>query len=541
MKLGTASQRQISKVQFRHHWWSAAFILLLICYSFAPVAALFNLSTSVIPSDIKQWLFVRDDLVPDLVFNTLILCVGTLFLSLLLGIGSAISLEHLPKRSQRFFEVLLTLPMAMPIYLYSFIYVGVFEWSAPLPTLVRTLTGGAVNSLNVKNLGGATIVFALALYPYILIPLRLSLRGRSGNMLKCARLLGRSRARAWWDILRAAGQRAILMGMIVIAMECLSEFGAVSMLGVETFTTAIYTAWSSFYSLEIAARLGLMLLVFIVPLIGLEHVLTNRKRSELLQESSHSERSHPSLRALFFIAVTVVLSLGIPLFQLLLWLFEQERDLWTGQLLSLFLMTCALALACGVFAVCLSFALTYISRFHQGTWLDVVNSKLKSFYFYGYALPGNLLAIAFLGVGAVLLGRYSYAGAIGLLVCALSFKFLRVSYKKCEVGNDLVTDDMVKSGLLWQEGKPSKFLRLIYLPMLKPYLGYGVLFMMIEVVKELPLTMILRPMGVNTLSTKLFELTSEGEWESAAPYALVLILLCICFHYVVVRLSTHDK
>jgi iron(III) transport system permease protein len=378
------------------------------------------------------------------------------------------------------------------------------------------------------------MIFSLALYPYILLPVRLSLRGRAASLLKISRLAGRTRLRLWSDVLRALSMKAIYVGAIIIAMECLSEFGAVSMLGIDTFTTAIYTAWASFYSLEIAARLGLILMLFIIPLNLLEQRL---KRTQLSSEVTKATEQRGSKLSSLWIATVIFFALVIPLLQLVSWLmtpvFHEVLRYDADAMISLSLMTIALGVLCGVIVYGLSLLLTIILRFYRKYLCFHTPRKWLNLSLYGYAIPGNLLAIAFLGVGQYFIASYSMFAALGLLVAALCLKFFRTCLKKAEVGDEFIDNSMVKVGRLHHEKRPFKFLKIVYVPMLNPYLFYGFLFVVIEVMKELPLTMILRPMGVNTLSTKLFELTSEGEWVSAAPYAMALLVICCLFHVTV--------
>ena len=515
----------ISKVLLRQKIITICFCLSLIVFLGAPVGALFYIGYDL-PSDQSQnWHFILNKLVPDLFFNTIVLCLGSMISGCLLGSFLAVCIEHISSKWQRVFEILLTLPLAIPLYIYSFAYVGTFEWSSPVNTFIRGITLGAINSINIKNLFGAILIFTFALYPYVFLLVRVSLRGKWVQLYRSSLIMGVNPVKSWVMILKSLSIPAMSAGAIVIGMEALSEFGGTSFIGINTFTTAIYTSWSSFYSVEMASRLGLILVALIVPLIALEN-----KAQVLLDDGVNNiNKASSSLFSLIVIGITLLFTLVLPFSQMLYWIGTSEYGYEYKEVFILLGKTILMATIVTLLINLISYTKTVLLRRYNNIKL----SNFLNYMFYGYAIPGNLIAIAFLGLGSFLWTNYSPKWAFSLMICALIVKFIRSSMKQMELGNQKISNEIEKTAILFSEEDSKKFHKSVYMPLMLPSIFYGTLLVGIEVVKELPLIMILRPSGYDTLSTKVYEFTSEGEWELACMYALPLVLTCIIFHIII--------
>ncbi len=535
MKLDISNQRTFNR---KIGALLGTLFILIICVLFVlPLFSLGHNSILLPLEDLQNWEFIKEQLLPDLFLNTLMLCLGTMLTASLIGTLLAISLELTSKRSQLVLELLLTLPIAFPVYVYSFAYVGAFEWTAPIPQFLRFITNQDLNNLSMKNMAGAILIFSLALYPYIFIPLRISLKGRWQSLYKVGILHGKSKLKIWWDILNGLGRMPVLMGATIVGMECLSEFGGISLIGIDTFTTAIYTSWSSFFSLEMASRLGLILLTFSIPLILFENILTRDRKTFTSDEQIDLKKGYLPY---VIIMVSVFMSLIIPCFQLSLWFFSGGVLFDIETMMTLVILTLLLAISVAFISICLALLMTSMIRFKKTIFSSLLLKKIIPFIMYGYGLPGNLIAIAVLGLGQFIFPVYTSMNAIIMLIFALIFKFQRTAYKKIEVGDSTVSLEMESAGQIYSEKRPFKFFFTVYLPSIRPFYLYGALFVAIEVIKELPLIMILRPMGFNTLSTKIYELTSEGEWERATVYSIPLIVLCLMSHLFIYRKRYHE-
>jgi len=503
---------------------------IFLCSLFgAPIGALLVVGQNIAGDQFSNWQFILNDLLPVLISNTFGLCLGTVLLGSLLGIIQAVAIEYIADRWKLFFEVLLTLPLTLPLYIYSFAYIGLFEWSSPLSRFIRFISLGTIDSLSIKNLWGAIFIFSLALYPYVFLFVRLSLRGRWQMLYRSAIIMGKKPFWVWIDLLKGLSSKAILSGAVVICMESLSDFGGVSFIGLNTFTTAIYMAWSSFYSVEMAARLGLLLFVVIIPLVTLE----NRLSFSYDESDQKREVFRSHFCALSFVLISLIFTIVLPGLQLGVWFFQGHHSDHYQSVLAHLGQTLGLSLF-------VAFAMSVLSLITIIILRKIKSVKLKkmiNYLFYGYAVPGNLIAIAFLALGSYFWSEYSLSWAIILLMGALCVKFMRSAIKQHELGDQSISDDIERSAHLFSENNSSKFFKSIYFPMMRPSLIYGFLLIFIEVVKELPLIMILRPAGFNTLSTKVYEYTSEGEWELACLYALPLVLTCVFFHVIVTKKS----
>lgn len=507
----------------------------------SPIFALVQKSLHLPEKDKSNWEFVKSTMLFDLSFNSISLVFGTVTLSALISLILVLSLKSLGPKMQKVFTILLSLPLVFPVYVYAFVFLGIFEWASPLSIFLREQ--GIIEYLNVKNLMGGTIILSFAFYPYIFIPLSLKLKHNWNSLYLSSRFLGVGPIKSSFHTFRSLGLKPMLFGMTVIALEVISEFGGVSMLGLETFTTAIYTAWVSFYSIEIAVRLGLILLVPAFLLLFLEQIIDNLKSTQLDTESE-LERSlkYSKLQKIFSFTIALffsILVLFVPLAHLGFWSLEAIS--LQGTLHSLFthsLQSLLFGIGVPIFILAVIIFTSLIIKWTEFQRLSsrgsfkfvrVFRKYLDTFLQYGYGLPGNLLAVGVLGLAVFVyqfnLGESLTIVSIGFLVIALMVKFSRIAFKNINIGESEIKSNTEKISLILNQESFSCYIREIYFPLVKKYYFAAFFIIGVEVFKELPLTLILRPIGVNTLATKVFELASEGNWEICALFTLPIMLL----------------
>lgn len=460
-------------------------------------------------------------MVPDLIFNT----SSLLIVSLVLGIGIALPLAYILELTdipfKKVWNVLALLPLSIPMYILAYIYVGATEWSSPLMSFIRNHISTDLGNLNNKNVFVVSFVFALGLYPYIYIPIRRKLKKLSGEYYITGLILKKSHLKVFTGLLLPQLLYVTLVGASLFAMEVLADFGAVSAFNFDTFTTAIYTAWSGLYSYQIACRLSLMLLVFSFLFFYLEGKFGNEAASKRVHQTFAPIKLSKVMKfiSLTFVSLLSLFSFVLPLVQLISWLLKAVKESKVSfDTIYLLKNTFIIAASVGVIAIIICVIYIFIER-HR----EKYSNGLK-FSLLGYAIPGNIIAIAVFWLTHAIKNVLNIN--IGLIVLfyglvyrflALPMKHLQVESKKIPVEFEYVSRSLKRS--------TTEFFFKVWTPKMKMGMLYAFVLMILESAKEMPMTLMLRPIGFDTLSTKVFELTSEGEWERASLHATVLILM----------------
>jgi iron(III) transport system permease protein len=478
----------------------------------------------------EVWAHLRGFVLGDVLRNTAIL-------ALLLGIGvSAIgmSLAWLSARCEypgrRWLDWALVLPLALPGYVAAFAWVGLLDYAGPLQSAWRALSGSRAALYDGRGVIGAAIVLTLVLYPYVYLLARAAFLRQGAAAFDAARSLGRTPFAAFASVALPLARPAWIAGLTLALLETLADFGTVAILGVDTFTTAIYKTWFGLYSLPAAAQLSCLLLLAVAAVLLLELALRPRGRV-----SERAARPMPRLvlrgwraAAATGLAVTVfALGFAIPVARLLHWAM-QAHVAWRP-LLDVALNTLLLGAGVAVAVLSIAFVLAALERrAPRDAWLrgPIFLANL------GYAIPGTVLAVAImlalLGTETWLRAKWGWSPVLasGVLAMALALvlRFLRVGYGSVESGWRTLRPELVEAarGLgvsRWQR------LRRVVLPLLSPSLLAALLLVCVEVMKEMPATLMLRPPGWDTLAVKIYGYTSEGLWHEAAWPALILILI----------------
>lgn len=501
----------------------------------SPILFLFEKSKAIPKDATSNWVFVVDKMLPELSANSFFLVIGTISLSVLISISLVILIRPFSLRIRKFLVAILSLPLIFPIYVFSFVYLGMFEWAAPFPTFFREYF--SLSTPSIKTIPGAIFVFSIALYPYVFIPLEIKVNKAWENLFIVSKNLGASTPKTVFLILRVIGIKPILFGAVVIGLEVLSDFGGASILGIDTYTTAIYTAWSSFFSIEIATRLGLILLVPAFLILFFENILEYFFKGKTTEEEILNNKKLIFSRIFYLTSCSIIffftiLSLILPIFHLIKWAFVAlvNGDVF-NVLFELTTTSLILGILVPVFILVMALKITIILK-----WVNLRirngsgnNLFVNIFCQYGYGIPGNLLAVGILVFSSYLnsyfTSSFSYHLALMFLVFGLMVKFSRIAFKNFSLGEKAFSINTERSALILNGNNFGKYIVDIYFPGIKKYFIGSFFILGVEVFKELPITLFLRPIGVNTLSTKVYEYASEGEWEQCALFTLPILLL----------------
>lgn len=477
------------------------------------------------------WDHVSTTLLPEYLLHTALLAIGAGSLALVLGLGSAwlVSMCEFPLR--RVFRWTLVLPLAVPAYMAAYTYAGMLDVTGPVQAVVRSMTGAGAGTFlywDIMRLEVVALIFGLVLYPYVYLLARTLFEHRSGRVLEAARLLGRGPWSIFFRIGVPLARPAMVAGLALVLMEVLNDYGAVAYFGVTTFTTGIFRAWFSLGDLDSAIRLSAILMAVVLLVLGLERWQRGDARYEEAgggrPVSRYRLRGWSAGAALAFCAVPLVLGFILPVLQLGAWALRTVPEVADAAFLRLALNSFLLAAGAAVLCVAVAVVLAYAGRLDR-TPLASAAAKVA---LLGYSIPGAVIAVGVmvtvLAADRMLTGGSSLVltGGIVALLFAYVVRFMAVGYLSVESGFTRIGRNL-QAASRTLGSSPMRTLRRIELPLLKRALVAAATLVFIDVLKELPLTLILRPFNFDTLATRAFQLASDEQVAQSAPAALLVI------------------
>lgn len=504
----------------------------------AVLIPLFTLFGSFLTPEREIWQHLSTTLLPDLIKNTVVLVSGVALFTALVGVSLGWFTGACDFPGRRFFSWALALPMALPAYVMAFIFLGLMDFSGPVQQLLRTVPGFEDRMFEVRSAPYVILVIGLTLYPYVYLLSRTSFMNQGRAILEASQTLGLPPSRAFFKVALPMSRPWIVSGLALVLMETLADFGAVSIFNYDTFTTAIYKSWFGFFSLKAAAQLSSLLVLLAVTLVFVEGLFKKRMR---YYDSSRGGAAHTRLKLQGWSAFWVVaycssillIAFVVPVFQLTLWSLKVLRSGESAAYLEVILKTLFLGATAAVI-ICLAAVLLAYSRRRDKSWGNRVLSRIAT---VGYALPGTVLAvgifipiskfdnllreaiqaIAHLDPGPLL------QGTLVVMLAAYLIRFLAVGFGAVDSGMQNIKPSLDEaSAILGRSG--GETLRKIHFPLLKKGLLTALVLVLVDVIKEMPITLMTRPFGWDTLAVKIYELTSEGEWVRAALPGSYLVL-----------------
>ncbi|MEC5318987.1 iron ABC transporter permease [Brenneria populi subsp. brevivirga] len=480
---------------------------------------------------------------PTYILNSLALVAGTVLLSLAFGLPAAWLMTMYRFPGQRLLRWMLCLPLAMPPYLVAYIYTDLLDYAGPVQRWLRQMFSlhgaGDYWFPPVRSLGGACVVLALTLYPYVYLLARKALLEQSVSLLHSARLLNHSANRAFWRVSFPLARPAIAVGASLVAMEALGDFGTVSYFAQATLTTAVYDTWLGYGDLGAATRISALMLLFIFFIVTAEFY--SRRRQQLYQKSMGQERSHvPALSGINKILAQgycwglIILAAGIPCMMLIGWSLRYFSRGWSASFFHYALNSVLVSsLAAGV-TLLVSLLLAFYSRLSGGRATKTM-LRLASL---GYAVPGTVLAIGLLiplaafdhgvnwlaGMLSLPLPGLLLSGSIVALVLAYSVRFCAMTIGSIDSSMAKISPSLDMASRMLRCA-PGQMLKRVHWPLLRRGVLTGMLLVFIESMKELNASLLLRPFNFETLATYVFTFTSDEQLEQAALPAMVLVLV----------------
>lgn len=489
--------------------------------------------------DTEIWSHLVENLLGQLFINTIKLVIGVGIGVMLLGVSLAWLTTRCDFPGRGLFDWMLMLPLAIPAYVMAFVAIALLDFSGPVQTALRDWFGpGNFWFPEIRSTWGVITVMVLVLYPYVYMLARSAFITQGRSTLEAAQTLGYGPVEVFRRVALPMARPAIVAGTSLALMETLADFGTVATFNYDTFTTAIYKAWFGFFSLQAASQLASLLLLFVfVSLIteratrrraGYQDTMRTGKPPRFLLQGWRGWGITVSLSLLFSIAFL------IPFIQLCLWALESIREEFDARYLGLLYHTLLLGLLAALLTSACALVLGFARRYQS----DRLTTLTVSIATLGYALPGSVLAVGimialsqadnfihFLSAYAGLnTSGQILGGSVFALLIAYIIRFMAVAHGPIETGLSRIRYSLPEAARTLG-ATPRQILSRIYLPLLRPGLLTAMLLVLVDTMKEMPATLLMRPFGWDTLAVRIYEMTSEGEWERAALPAITLVLV----------------
>ena len=488
-----------------------------------------------------NWPHLRETVLAGYVVNTTVLALAVGTLSAIIGIACAWTVATRDFPGKRVLSWALVLPLATPAYVVAYVYTDLLEFAGPVQTALRDLTGrqgGQYSFPPIRSLGGAALMLSLVLYPYVYLLARTNFETQAASLVDAARVLGAGPTRAFFTVALPASRPVVAGGVALAVMEAVADYGVVEYFGVSTFTTGIFRTWFALGDRGAALQLaGWLFLAVAVLIVAEQAARRGGYGNPVARAAPPVPKRLTGLRALLATvgcALPLLLGLVVPVIVLARYAIVVGDPLWGRGFGDFVGASFGVAGATAVLATLLALWLAYSARLNPRP----ANRFALRFATLGYALPGAVIAVGVLApltaidksvarflnaqfdLGAGLL----FTGTAAALVFACLVRFLTVAYNACQGGIEKVNrrlDDAARN----LGAHPGRVLREVHFPLMRGAVASAVLLVFIDVTKELPATLILRPFNFETLATRVYRLASDERLAEASTAALTIVAL----------------
>ena len=520
-------------------WYISSFVI-----SFVVLIPILTVFTSFFEDTSNYFKILKQTFLAEYIINSFTLLIGVLSLTFIIGTGCAYLVSFYKFPGVNFFKWALILSFAVPPYIYAYSLTAFFENYGTAFTILKHLFGEANYNSSIPKFDGmfgAMLSLSFSLFSYVYILTRASFYYQSQSLIDLGKNLGFSRRKTVFTIILPSARPAIVAGLSLVAMETLSDFGAVSFFGINTLTTGIYNAWTGFDDLAFANQLSFYLLIFILALFILENYSRKKARYHSLTKGGFKQKEKIKLNKSnsfwAFTACFVVLffSFIFPLSQMLYWTIIFPKNFFDLKIFDLFTNTIYLVLLSSLTLIVFSFITNYGNRVSRSKLLNI----LTTFSISGYAIPGVILAVAFITFIAwfdnTVISFFElksikklFIGSILGLVIVYFIRFYSLACNGIKSGYEKINRSIDESAYLIGYSKLKTFLNIHVSYLRNSILLIGILIS-IEIVRELPITLILRPFNFETFATTAYIYASQDLLEAAAVPSLCLIIIASFF------------
>ena len=526
-------------------WYISSFLISL--FVIIPVVTVF-FSYFENTSDYSELL--KNTFLFEYISNSLILLLGVLIMTLIIGVITAYLVSFYSFPFSNFFKWALILGFAVPPYIYAYSLTAFFENYGTAYSILKSLFGDANYNKNIPKFDGmlgAILSISFSIYAYVYILTRASFYYQSNNLIELGKNLGFSKLKSLFKIIIPSARPAIVAGLSLVAMETLSDFGAVDFFSINTLTTAIYNSWLSFDDLAFSNQLSFYLLIFIFGLFVIEKFSRRSAKYHSPLQGGFKTRKKIELYGLnsFFAFllcfIIFFLSFIFPISQMLYWTIIYPKNFFDLNIYDLILNTLLLVSLSSIILIIFSFISNYGNRVSKSKILNFLTTISIS----GYALPGIILAVAFITFVAwfdnTIISYFEiqsikkiFIGSILGLVLAYFVRFYSLSCNGIKSSYEKINKTLDETAYLAGYSKLKTFLN-IHIPYLRSSIFFVIILISLEIIRELPITLILRPFNFETFATTAYIYASQDLLEAAAVPSLFLVLIASLFILLISR------
>ena len=520
-------------------WFFSSFLISSIVL--IPIITVFS---SFFENTSNYYEILKNTFLIEYIINSFTLLISVLIFTFLIGTYAAYLVSFYKFPGSEFFKWALILSFAVPPYIYAYSLTAFFENYGTAFTILKNLFGDGDYNKNIPKFDGmvgAILSISFSLYAYVYILARASFLYQSQNLIDLGKNLGFSNFKSFYKIILPAARPAIVAGLSLVAMETLAEFGAVDFFSINTLTTGIYNSWIYFDDLAFANRISFFLLLFIFSLFILENLSRRKAKYHFNSKGGFKQKEKKKLLggeaflAFMFCFLIFFISFLFPLTQMMYWTIKFPENLFDLQISNLVLNTLYLVILSSLVLIIFSLISNYGNRVSNNKTLNFLSTLSIS----GYAIPGVILAIAFITFIAwfdnsiiKLLGFTSikkiFIGSIFGLVLVYFVRFYSLAFNGIKSGYEKMNISVDESAYLLGYSKRKTFMN-IHIPFLRNSLLFIIILISLEIIRELPITLILRPFNFETFATTAYISASEDLLEAAAVPSLFLILIASLF------------
>ncbi len=524
--------------------------------SFIVLIPIITVFTSFFENTSNYYEILKNTFLMEYILNSITLLVSVLVLTFIFGTGTAYLVSFFKFPGSNFFKWALILSFAVPPYIYAYSLTAFFENYGTAFTILKNLFGDANYNKDIPKFDGmlgAILSISFSLFAYVYILARASFLYQSQNLIDLGKNLGFSKFKSFYKIILPAARPAIVAGLSLVAMETLAEFGAVDFFSINTLTTGIYNSWIYFDDLAFANRISFLLLLFIFSLFILENLSRRKAKYHLNSKGGFKQKEKIKLFAVqaflafMFCFIIFFISFLFPLSQMLYWTIKFPENLFDLNIANLFLNTVYLVTISSFVLLLFSLISNYGNRVSKNKILNFLSTLSIS----GYAIPGVILAIAFITFIAwfdnsiiKVLGFTSikkiFIGSIFGLVLVYFIRFYSLAFNGIKSGYEKINISVDESAYLLGYSKRKTFTN-IHIPFLRNSLMFIIILISLEIIRELPITLILRPFNFETFATTAYISASEDLLEAAAVPSLFLILIASLFIIITSKYILREK
>ncbi len=510
------------------------FSVISVAAALLIILPMLNILIEILTPPSDAWIHIRENLLNTYIINTVIMIAFVAVFSALVGLFSAYIVTRYEFKGRKLLSWFLILPLAMPSYIAAYVYADMVSYTGTLSRFFRMIN--LPLRINIMNINGAIFIFVLTLFPYVYMLVRSSLSKQSASFSENAKLLGANKFIVFFRVVLPLLRPALVAGTLLVVLETLNDYGVVAYFNVRVFSFAIFNAWFSLGDTVAAIRLSAVLMILVFAIIFIERFLRGKRRYTLHVKGRPIERvplrGWQKIFFPMFLWGIMAFAFFIPLFQLIYYATMTFSDVFGLEFIFLIINSLTLAISATLITV---FIALMLANYNRGVKNQFKTGLLKVTNL-GYAIPGAVIAIAVMifiqDIDRTLYplyrlinpdsGRLVISSTLAMLTFAFVLRFMAIGYNSIEASYDKIGEKYTEAAYSLKAGKIRTLLS-VDLPLIKHGLISASIIVFIDVIKELPLTLILRPTNYNTLASEVFRYAREEMLQESAVPALVLI------------------